>query len=194
MTFFVYLKHQVAQSFFVAPATCDDISFVVRALPSKTSCDCNGLSVKLLKHFVNTIINPLCTIVNKNFTKGIFPNSLKIAKIVPIFKVGDRSNVKNYRPISLLLIFSKLLEKLMIGRLSTFICKNNVLNAHRHGFRPLCTTNNSFTDVSDYIIPALDRKYVALALFIAVSKSFNSLNRNILLSELEHYGIRNVAL
>ena len=132
--FRTYLKHQVAQSFFVAPATCDEISSVVRALPSKTSCDCNGLSVKLPKHFVNTIINSLCTIVNKSFTNGIFPNSLKITKIVSIFKAGDRSDVKNYRPMSLLPIFSKVLEKLMLARLSTFICENNVLNAHQLAF------------------------------------------------------------
>ena len=94
--FRTYLQHQVAQSFFVAPVTCDEISSVVRALPSKTSYDCNGLSVKLLKHFVNTIINRLCTIVNKSYTNSIFLNSLKIAKIVPIFKAWDRSDVKNY--------------------------------------------------------------------------------------------------
>ena len=191
--FRTYLKHQVAQSFFVAPATCDEISSIVRALPSKPYCDCNGLSIKLLKHFVNTIINPLCTIVNKRFTNDIFPNSLKIAKIVPIFKAGDRNDVPNYRPISLLPIFSKVLEKLMLARLSTFIYKNNVLNAHQHGFRPLHSINSFLTDVLDYITAALDRKYVALALFIDVSKAFNSLNHNILLSKLEHCDIRSVA-
>ena len=192
--FCTYLKHQVAQSFFVAPATSDEISSVVRALSSKTSYDCNGLSVKLLKQFVNTIINLLCIIDNKSLTNGIFPNSLKIAKIVPIFKGGDRSDVKNYRPISLLSIFSKVLEKLMLAHLSTFISKNNVLNAHQHGFRPLHSTNSSLTNVLDYITAVLDRKYVALALFINESKDFDSLNHNILLSKLEHYSIRGVAL
>ena len=91
-------------------------------------------------------------------------------------------------------IFSEVFEKLTLARLSTFICKNNVLNAHQYGFRPLHSTHSFLTDVLDYITVAFDRKYVALALFINVSKVFNSLNLNILLSTLEHYGIRGAAL
>ena len=92
------------------------------------------------------------------------------------------------------LFFFKVLEKQVLACLSTFICKNNVLNAHQHDFQPLHSTNSSLTDVLVYITAALDRKYVALALFIDVSKAFDSLNHNTLLSKLEHYGIRGVAL
>ena len=79
----------------------------------------------------------------------------------------------------------------MLARLSTFICKNNILNAHQHGFRRLHSTNSSLTDV---LYNTLNRKYIALALFIDVAEAFDSLNHNVLLSKLEHYGIRGVAL
>ena len=114
-----------------------------------------------------------CFFKNCNTFSWLCKDSLPLAFVTAF-------QFKNYRPISLLPIFSKVLEKLVLARLFTFICKNNILDAHQHGFRPLHSANSSLTDVLYYITVALDRKYVALALFIDLSKAFDSLNLNIL--------------
>ena len=116
-----------------------------------------------------------------------------IAKIVLIFKSGDKEDVKNYRPISLLPILSKILEKLMFSRFANFLSKHNVLNIHQHGFRAKFSTNSALFAVLNCVTDALDKKLVALALFIDISKAFDSLNHDILLTKLEHYGIRGLA-
>ena len=163
-------------------------------MPSKTSRDCDGLSIKIVKYFISSIVDPLCFIFNKSFTYGIFPTSLKIAKIVPIFKSGDKADIKSYRPISLLSVFSKIFEKFMLIRLSVFFNKYNVLNINQHGFRPNYSICTAVADVLNYVTTALNKKVVALALFFDVFKVFESLDRNMLLKKLEHYGVRGVAL
>ena len=92
-----------------------EIINVTNLLKPKLSCGHDGLSVKLIKSSINTIAVPLVKIFNKSFVSGIFPDALKIAHIAPVFKSGDKNDVKNYRPISLLPTLSKILEKLMLN-------------------------------------------------------------------------------
>ena len=104
------MRKRILSSFYIKPVTNLGILVVAKQLPSKTSCDCDGLSMKIVKYFISSIVDPLCFIFNKSFTKGIFPTSLKIAKIVPKFKSGDKADIRNYRPISLLPVFSEILK------------------------------------------------------------------------------------
>ena len=84
---------------------------------------------------------------------------------------------------------SKILEKLILNRLIVFLNKHNVLNKHQHGFRQNFSTNTALADVLNYITSKLDNKLAVLALFVDISKAFDSLNHNILLAKLEHYGV-----
>ena len=90
---------------------------------------------KILKLSTKEISKPLTHIFNLSFENGIFPNSLKLAIVTPIFKSDDNKKFKNYRPISVLSCFSKVHERLMYNRLINYIDKNGILSKHQYGFR-----------------------------------------------------------
>ena len=97
------------------------------------------------------IVEPLLHIYNLSFVHGVFPDMLKISKVIPVYKKGDKSIVSNYRPISLTSSFSKILEKLMHKRLSNFLEKYKILYDYRFGFRKNYSTSLALVDVSDMI-------------------------------------------
>ncbi len=97
-------------------------------MSAKLSCGFDKIPIKIIKSVISVIAMPFTKICNKTFTSGCFPNLLKIAKECPIFKQGDKSELKNCRPISSLPSFAKILEKLMHIRLLSFLHSNNILN------------------------------------------------------------------
>jgi hypothetical protein len=141
-----YLPNRCPVSMFLTPVTDAEIISIVSKLPNKKSCGKDGISTWLIKKLIQSIVKPLCFIVNKSFLTGCFPNACKIAKVVPIFKSGDRSDYKNYRPISLLPCISKIFEKLMLIRVLKFLDNNAPLNKHQHGFRPMHSTITAMTE------------------------------------------------
>ena len=94
-----------------------------------------GFSSILLKEIFPIITNPLCHVFNLSLQTGYIPDSFKIAKVVPIYKSGDSQQFTNYRPISLLSSFSKLLEKVVYRQMEGFLRVNNILYSHQYGFR-----------------------------------------------------------
>ncbi len=104
-----------------------EIIDIVNSCKNKTSTDWNGIDMTLLKKVIDSIANPLTYICNLSFTTGIFPHKMKTAKVIPLYKAGDKHQFTNYRPVSLLCQFSKILEKLFIQRLDNFIEKHNLL-------------------------------------------------------------------
>lgn len=115
--------------------TCNEIQETVKTLKSKKSEDFNGLSMYFIKSILDVIIIPLTHVFNRSFSEGIVPSQLKIAKIIPIFKAGDPLLMDNYRPISLLSTFSKILEKIMCNRLVKFLDSNSIISKEQFGFR-----------------------------------------------------------
>ena len=107
-----YFDNKNTQSMFLSPVTEEEVVGIVRTCNSKTSTDSNGMSMAILKKTIQYITKPLTAIFNMSFESGIFPNSMKSSKIIPIFKSGSNVEFNNYRPISLLCQFSKILEKL----------------------------------------------------------------------------------
>ena len=142
-----YLDNENAQSMFLSPVTEEEVVSIVRTCNSKTSTDSNGISMVILKKTIQSITKPLTTIFNMSFESGIFPNSMKISKIIPIIKSGSNVEFNNYRPISLLCQFSKILEKLYNKRLEKFIDKNNILSTSQYGFRTNMSTSRALIDL-----------------------------------------------
>ena len=100
---------------------------VVSKFDVNKSAGNDDISIRVVKSAIYAIVSPLCNIFNFSLENGIFPSALKIAKVIPVYKSGNRALFNNYRPVSILSIFSKLFEKLVYDKLICFIDKHNVL-------------------------------------------------------------------
>ena len=187
-----YLGKREIHSMFLRSTNELEIMEIVRNFKSKTSVDLNGMSMALIKDIIFYVIHPLTYICNKSFDEGIFPDGMKIAKIIPIFKSGKSDLFTNYRPISLLPQFSKVLEKLFDRRFNDFISNFDILTESQYGFRSGRSTEMALADLVEQITFSLDNKLSTIGIFVDLHKAFDTINHNILLQKLEHYGFRGV--
>ena len=127
---------------------------------------------------------------NDCLTRGIYPNPLKIARVTPIFKAGERTNPGNYRPISVLSDINKIFETLIYRRLLLFLNNKSILSRCQYGFRVGISTQKTCIDVVSLLLQAIKRKEHAICLFIDFKKAFDSIDHQLLLLKLEKYGIR----
>ena len=135
-------------------------------------------------------MQPLLKIFNLSLSTGIVPNELKIAKVIPIFKTGNLQSFGNYRPISLLPCFSKVLERLVANRLNKFIDKHKILDTSQYGFRANYSTQMALIDLVDKITASLDKTNHTYGIFLDLSKAFDTTDHDILLNKMSKYGIR----
>ena len=113
----------------------------------------------------------LVEINNQSLQEGVFPNALKIAKVVPIFKNGDLKCVTNYRPISVLPAFSKITEKVVYKRLHKYISDNSILHQNQFGFREKLSTSMVLLELIDKLSEAVDDKLTTIGVFIDLAKA-----------------------
>ena len=134
----------------------------------------------LLKYIISFIVTPFAYICNQSFSNGTFPNAMKTAKVVPLFKSGDRHQFTNYRPISILSQFSKILEQLYVNRLDSFIDKHNLLCEQQYGFRSGRSTSMAVMELVEAISTSVDNSEYAIGVFIDLSKAFDTIDHLLL--------------
>ena len=147
----------------------------------------------IIKSFKDVFIAPLAAIVNKSIREGSFPDLLKFATVHPIYKKNDKTMCANYRPISLLSNISKILERAMYNRIELFLNEFNIIYHNQFGFRKQHSTQHALTAIIEEIRTNLDNKTFSAAVFIDLEKAFYTVNHDILLSKLDHYGINSNA-
>ncbi len=143
---------------------------------------------------VATVLCPILThVFNISISTGVFPEKMKLARVTPIYKSGPSSKPVNYRPISVLISLSKLLERALYNRLMDFITENNILSPSQYGFRPKRSTETALLSFTNHVLNAFDNNSYLLCIFLDLSKAFDTVNHSILLTKLHHYGVKGVA-
>ena len=141
----------------------------------------------------NDIADSITLIINQSLKSGIFPNKLKIAKVTPIYKEGDKKIITNYRPISVLPVVSKVFETVIHEQLSGYFSFNNLISGKQYGFRKNSSTELAALELIDRLLAQLKNYIIPIYFYIELAKAFDSVNHDVLLDKLSYYGINATA-
>ena len=161
----------------------------IKTLKNK-KCNIHDFSPQIIKSNSHLLAPPIAQLFNQSINLGMFPQKLKCASVIPLYKKGKKTDLNNYRPISLLNIFAKVFEKMMKKYLVKFIDDNKIISPSQYGFQKNKSTEDALRLFSSKIYEELDASRNVLSIFIDFSKAFDTVPHNILLNKLDHYGIR----
>ena len=176
-----YLSFSNTYSFFIAAVTPEEIQIIINSMKNGKAIGPYSIPVYLLKMLNEYIAVPLRDIIYDSFFSGLFPDLMKLAKVIPLYKKSFPENPNNYRPISLLSVFSKIIEKLMHTRLYTFLEKYNILHSLQFGFRSKHSTLHALISLTESVKKTIDDGMFGCGVFIDLQKAFDTVNHSILL-------------
>ena len=154
----------------------------------------DGISPQILKWCIPHIAHLITKIFNECVNKGVYPNTLKLARVTALHKGGEKNNSDNFRPISILTQFNKIFEKLIHRRLLSFLKKYNILSKQQFVFLKKHSTSHSITCLYEKLIDNLENELDSAVLFVDLKAAFDTVDSEILLDKLHHYGIRDKTL
>lgn len=181
-------------SFFFSPTDIKEVTEIISKLKTGSAGGLDGIKTKLIKELCPFIAAPLVHIINLSMSSGEFPEAWKTAAVVPIHKNGSKMTPSNFRPISLLPVFSKILEKVINIRLQTFLEKYNLLSDFQFGFRTGKSTEDAVSLLVNEVVSSLDKGHSCIGIFLDLAKAFDTVPSGILLRKLESIGIRGIPL
>jgi hypothetical protein len=189
-----YLQVTVNSTFQFENITEDTILGIIKRLKPKTSFGWDRMSNKLLKYVADELVPFLTLIINQMLNTGIFPDKLKMAKVLPIYKKGDCRKFENYRPVSVLPSVSKVFERVIHNQLYSYFDTSNLLYNSQYGFRCQHSTELAALETLDRIINAMDKNETPLNIYLDLSKAFDTLDHKILIKKLSYYGLQGLSV
>ena len=190
-SFVQYMSKSVSNSIYLEDTNPAEVIEIIMGFENGKASD---IPISVLKRTANLISFTLSNLYNKCMQSGTFPSPFKIGKVTPIYKKDNTECIENYRPVSILPLFGKIFEKIIYKRLYTFFTSKGILHEEQFGFRKGHSTTHALHKSVDSISKSLASGKHVLGIFIDLSKAFDTLDHQTLLSKLENYGIRGVAL
>ena len=164
------------------------------SLKARKSPGYDEVSFDAIRSCFGELLTPLLFIFNMSIETGIFPENLKVAKVTPIYKAGEKTDLGKNRPISVLPCFSKILERIMHGRLYAYLEENKILYSKQFGFQLGQSTDHAIVQLVDQIYDSFDANRYTIGVFVDLSKAFDTVDHNILIKKLQLYGIKGKTL
>ena len=177
---------------FFEPTSLQEVSNIIHSLKPKNSSGYDDISNKLLKELHPVILKPFTEVINRSLEEGIFPNDMKRSDMIPLYKRKEKYLTTNYRPISLLLTLSKILEKVVYKRTVKFLDKNCIIYNSQYGFREKHSCIDAVMELTTEILKSKENNLHTASVFLDLSKAFDTLDPKILIKKLEKYGLRGV--
>jgi hypothetical protein len=168
----------------------DEFDKAFQMLKSNKAIGHDDISGNVVINSYETIKDVLYKVFKCSIDQGIFPDQLKIAKVTPIFKGGELLNVGNYRPISVLSVFSKILERILYNKIFQHLSTNNILYKNQYGFKKNNSTEHAILHITQCITDSFEKSKFTLGIFVDLSKAFDTIDHKILFKKLKHYGIK----
>ena len=179
-----------ASSLKLQPATLPELWGAISRMSGSRAVGVDGVPLFAIKKCFSVIGTHLLHLINCSIVTEVFPTAWKIARVIPIFKSGDRANVNNYRPISILSVLSKIAEKVVSTQLASYLVDNHILSAVQYAYRPNHCTEDAVLDAVEWMSQKIDRGHVASLTTIDLSKAFDSVDHGVLLAKLGWCGVR----
>ena len=177
------------QSLFVLRDTsANDIETIIKNLSLNKATGPDNLPAKLLKPVASIIASPITHILNQSFRTGSVPRQWKCARVTPIFKGGDKTCMENYRPISVIPILAKIMEKVACDQAMKYLKENKILSDCQSGFRPVHSTETALLNITDKWLTEIDRGNIIGLVTIDLKKAFDTIDHCIMLEKLEICG------
>ena len=181
-------------SFSLCTVTPEEVFKVLKSLKNSKSTGTDNIDTYVIKLVAPELVAPLTHIVNMSITRSTFPSSWKYAKVVPLLKKGDPIIPKNYRPVALLPIFSKVLERLIFNQLVAYLDRNSLLHPNHHGSRPGHSTSTALIQMYDTWVEEVDKGNMVGVMMVDLSAAFDMVDHHILLQKLELFGLDRQAI